>query len=124
MSVLGRHDRWVGAVAVGADGQVVSGGHDGMVRLWDPHAPDKPSRDLGHHDGPVGAVAVTADGHVVSGGADGMVRLWDPHAPDKPSRELGRHDGSVQAVAVIADGRLLVATEAAVTLFELTANLS
>jgi WD40 repeat protein len=112
----------VSAVAVSADGQVVSGGDDGVLGLWDPRAPEHPGRELGRHDGPVRAVAVSADGQVVSGGDDGVLRLWDPRAPDDPGRELGHHDYWVGAVAITADGQLLVATGAAVTLFEVTAN--
>ena len=50
---LGRHDGRVKAVAVTADGLVVSGGGDGTVRLWDPRTPGDLGRELGRHDGPV-----------------------------------------------------------------------
>jgi hypothetical protein len=51
----------VTAVAVTADGLVVSGGVDGAVRLWDPALPGDPGRELARHHDPVNAVAVTAD---------------------------------------------------------------
>ena len=42
---LGRHDGRVAAVAVLADGRVVTGGADGRVLVWDPAAPgDRPGR--------------------------------------------------------------------------------
>ena len=36
---LGRHDGPVRAVAVLADGRVVTGGNDGRVLMWDPAVP-------------------------------------------------------------------------------------
>ena len=36
---LGRHEGEVQAVAVLADGRVVTGGDDGRVLVWDPDAP-------------------------------------------------------------------------------------
>ncbi len=109
ISVVGRHDGPVRTVAVGGEGLVVSGGDDGTVRLWDPHTPDDPGRELGRHDGPVRTVAVSGEGFVVSGGLDATVRLWEPHTPDDPGRELGRHDGAVLAVAVSGVGRVVSA---------------
>ena len=44
------------------EGLVVSGGEDGVVRLWDPRNPGDPGRELGRHDRAVSAVAVTARG--------------------------------------------------------------
>jgi WD40 repeat protein len=102
--VLGRHDGWVYAVAVGPDGRVVTGGGDGL-RLWDPATPGQPGQQLGRHDSRVQAVAVGPDGQVVTGGEDGVVWLWDPATPGQPGQQLGRHDGWVYAVAVGPDGR-------------------
>ena len=68
---LGRHDGPVRAVAVLADGRVVTGGDDGRVLVWDPADPGAGPAELGRHDGPVEAVAVLADGRVVTGGTTG-----------------------------------------------------
>lgn len=62
---------------------MVSGGHDGRVRIWDPARPGIAS-ELGTHDGRVMAVAVLAGGRVVSGSQDGRVRIWDPDRPGTP----------------------------------------
>ena len=44
---LGRHDGWCGAVAVLADGRVVTGGYDGRVLVWDPAHPGAGPAELG-----------------------------------------------------------------------------
>jgi WD40 repeat protein len=103
---LGRHDGTVGAVAVLADGRVVSGGGDQRVLVWDPARPGSDPVELGRHDRPVEAVGVLPDGRVVSGGGDQRVLVWDPARPGSDPVELGRHDG-VEAVAVLADGRVV-----------------
>jgi WD40 repeat protein len=63
----------VTAVAVTADGRIISGGRDGTIRVWD-LARGRLERTLKSH-APVTAVAVTADGRVVSGGGY-TVRVW------------------------------------------------
>jgi WD domain, G-beta repeat len=73
---MGRHDLLVLAVAVLADGRVVSGGSDRRVLVWDPARPGSGSVELGRHDGPVLAVVVLPDGRVVSGGNDRRVLIW------------------------------------------------
>jgi hypothetical protein len=52
---LGRHDGSVLALAVLADGRVVSVGDDGPVLVWDPSQPGRGPVELGRHDGPVNA---------------------------------------------------------------------
>jgi WD40 repeat protein len=104
VSLLGRVNGDVRAVAVTGAGLVVSGGRDGTLRMWNPATPGDPGRELGRDEGEVWSVAVTADGLVVSGGGNGSVRLWDPGTPGNPARELGRHKGVVRALAVTADG--------------------
>jgi hypothetical protein len=108
---LGRHHGPVQAVAVLADGRVVTGGADGWVLVWDPAAPGTGPAELGRHHGPVQAMAVLADGRVVTGGADGRVLVWDPAAPGTSPAELGRYRGAVRAVAVLADGRAITGGE-------------
>jgi WD40 repeat protein len=108
---LGRHD-WVAAVAVLADGRVVTGGHDGRVLVWDPDRPGTGSVELGRYHGDVRAAAVLADGRAVTVVQDrhhesGKVLVWDPDRPGTTPVELGRRDRTVRAVAVLADGRVV-----------------
>ena len=106
-SELGRDVGVVNAVAVLADGRVVTGGGDGRVLVWDLAAPTTGAAELGRHEGWVRTVAVLADGRVVTGGDDGRVLAWDPSAPTTGPAELGRCVGAVSAVAVLADGRVV-----------------
>ena len=60
--------------------RAVSGGHDGMVRVWDLEA-GTALHTLAGHDGAVHAVAASGDGRrAVSGGVDRTVRVWDLEA--------------------------------------------
>ncbi|WP_329484275.1 trypsin-like peptidase domain-containing protein [Kribbella sp. NBC_01484] len=104
---LGRHDRAVTAVVVLPDGQVVTGGADNRVLLWDSATPGAQPVELGRHDDRVWAVAVLTDGRVVTGGEDNRVLLWDPVTRGGEPVELGRHDDIVAAVAVLPDGRVV-----------------
>ena len=67
----------VAAIAVLADGRVVSGGSDGRVLVWDPAAPGVGPIELGADSGRVMAVAGLTDGRVASGAQDSLL-LWDP----------------------------------------------
>jgi hypothetical protein len=102
---LGRHGSNVSALAVLADGRLVSGGEDGRALIWDPAHPEAAPIELGHDDVPASAATLT-DGRVGTGGADGRVLIWDPAHPGADPIELGR-DSSVGAVAVLADGRVV-----------------
>jgi WD40 repeat protein len=84
---------------------IVSGSHDGEVRLWNPADPASPGRILGCHDDQVRGIAISADGVIVTGSADGSVRLWNLRGPER-SLQLGRH-GSVMALTVLS-GRYVV----------------
>ena len=81
--VIGRHPDGVYSVAFGEiDGQptIVSGGYDGIVRLWDASSGTLRGGPLTGHHRAVRSVAFgEIDGQpvVVSGGEDGTVRLWD-----------------------------------------------
>ncbi|MFD8003825.1 WD40 repeat domain-containing protein [Streptomyces mirabilis] len=70
---LGQH-AGVWALATLPDGRIVSGGHDGQVRLWDLANPDAQTVLLDHHDRAV-VVAELPDGRVANAGQDRQIRL-------------------------------------------------
>jgi len=88
--IAGRHGSPLRAAAAGVrDGRlvVISGGEDGMIRVWDLHTGKPVLGPLAGHDGGVSTVAAgRRDGRLViaSGGFDRTVRVWDlesePHA--------------------------------------------
>ena len=98
------HDGSVRGVAVTPDGATaVSGGEDGVARVWDLSGGCEQATLAGHTDW-IRSVAVTHDGtRAVSGSDDGSVRVWDL----KDGREqasLAGHGRPVWSVAVTPDG--------------------
>jgi WD40 repeat protein len=104
---LGRRRRTIWSVAALGDEQVVSGGADGRVLIWNPADPGAGPIELGRHLGTVWSVAVLGDGRVVSGGEDGRMLVWDPVHPGSDAVELGQNTGAVVSLAALGDGRVV-----------------
>ena len=105
--VLTGHTGWVSVVAVGAlpDGApvIISGSHDGTVRVWRLADGTPVGEPLRGHDGGVSAVAAGAlpDGTpvVISGSHDGTVRVWRLADGTPVGEPLRGHTKAVWAVA-------------------------
>jgi len=101
-------------LTVGPDGrQLLAGGEDRTLRLWDLETRSNPRELTGHRDA-IQAAAIAPDGVLaVSGSADDfgasprMLLLWNLR-DGKRVRTLRGHESSVYAVAFTADGRRVV----------------
>jgi hypothetical protein len=102
------HGPPVTACALKGDGSIVlSGDHDGAVKVWDAQMGSELAT-LAGHDGPVRACAIDPNGSfIVSGGDDATLRLWDARTGSE-LRTLAGHDGPVRACAIDPNGSFIV----------------
>jgi WD40 repeat protein len=99
-------------VAFSPDGKaVVSGGEDGMVRLWDLSGKDPQAKlPVRGHDDEIRQTALSPDGRTLATTSwDGTLRLWDLGGTQPKPRETFRAVSAfATAVSFMADGRKLV----------------
>lgn len=97
------------AIAFTADAsRIVSGGGDGLVRIWDVRSGQEIAA-LSGHDAAVQAVALSPDGRrIASAGADRTLRIWDTDTHDL-LLTLRLTGPPVQRLAFSADGSRLAA---------------
>jgi WD40 repeat protein len=84
----------------------VTGGADGLVRIWDLSTGRAVGEPLGGHEGAVFAVALTdlrGRPIAVTGGADGLLRFWDLGTKRQLGNPLTGHRGPVRVVACTED---------------------
>ena len=85
------------------EARAVTGGDNGLIRLWDGQL----AHTLSGHLGMVTSVALHPDGiRLISGGIDGTVRLWEPES--EHSKTLYHHPGAVTAAAITPDGAMVL----------------
>lgn len=115
VAVLEGHVATVRALAWSAEGmRLVTGGADGVVRLWEPSGratsaeADWQSDVIAEVGSEAWAVAFSPDGaRVAAACADATARVWDVDSGRETLRCVG-HDGVVYGVAFAPDGRRLV----------------
>ena len=65
------------AMALISSNRVITGGEDGMFRVWDLAKPENLPTPIAAHDGPIRTLVLSPDRHLLaSSGLDGTVRVW------------------------------------------------
>jgi len=104
------HARWVNAVSYLPDGmQLMSGGWDESVRIWDLKSGLCSWESEGAHVGGVLSVSCSRRGdHVASGGADGTAKVWKAQGTNSALlHTLLSHGSVVHSVAFSPSGQTL-----------------
>ena len=72
------HDGVISCLQVLPDGRIVSGGHDGTLRVWSRGVDGAwQSEVLEGHSDSVYCLQVHPDGRIFSGGTESVLRIWD-----------------------------------------------
>ncbi|CEL62953.1 Vegetative incompatibility protein HET-E-1 OS=Podospora anserina GN=HET-E1 PE=4 SV=1 [Rhizoctonia solani AG-1 IB] len=103
------HSDWVRCVRFSADGSaLVSGSHDGTVRMWDVRTGQQ-TKQLLEDDSEIVSVGMSSDGRrVVCGSEDGQIRVVDGHTGDTLVSPIQAHTDLVRSVEMWADGMRFV----------------
>lgn len=91
--------------------RVITGGPDGIARIWDGRS-GQALVTLKGHRGRVGAVAWSPNSELVlTGSADGTARLWRSHI-DRFPRPIEGHRSAITSIAFSPDGKRLLTSSA------------
>ena len=104
VSTIFDHTSRINTVATLRDGRILSGGADGLIRIWDPENPSAEPVVFIAHIGQVLAIAELPDGRIASGDNHEELHIWDPDNPQPPEFTLS---ASSIALGVLPDGRLV-----------------
>ncbi|KAF8553718.1 WD40 repeat-like protein [Imleria badia] len=105
--VMSGHGDSILVLAYLPDGRrVVTGSHDGAVKVWKLENGKQERTSMKHRCRMVN-LAVTGDGtKIISGDEDGNIKVWDVESHCELAREW-THDGGCQTIAVSPDDRLI-----------------
>jgi WD40 repeat protein len=124
-NIVQGHEDLVTLVAFSPDGKtIVSGGGDGMIRLWD-NSGNPIGQPIKGHENWVSLVAFSPNGKtIVSGGGDGIIRLWD-NSGNPIGQPIKGHQVSVTSVAFSPNGKTIVSGDGngMIRLWDNSANL-
>jgi WD40 repeat protein len=100
VTASGRHDQWIGAVALSPDNRwLATGSNDTDVKLWDLTGARKEPIVLKDHSATVNSIAFSDDGRwLATGAADATARLWDMTDPMRPATLLRGQDLAITKV--------------------------
>lgn len=119
------HRDAVTALAMSPDGRTLaSGGADGMIRMWD-MATNALLGELAGHADQVSDVAFSADGALLASREswNGGLRLWDVPTMRPLGEALPEMADDVYSLAFSSQGRILASGGAAVTIWDLSAEV-
>src|SRR5664280_2764706 len=102
------HSAWIGSIAFDlGTAQILSGGHDHAVRIWDSQR-GRLIREFQGHTGVIWDVLPTPDGtRVISRSSDRTVRIWDRESA-KCMRVIAAETNCFCHMALTADGSRLI----------------
>ena len=119
LHTLNGHTDYVVSVTQLQDGRIVSGSHDGTLKVWDLTRPagEECIHTLGGHNGAIYNVIQLKDGRIVSGSEDGALKVWDLTRPagkeciatlkDTDNPVLKDPDKPVLTVIQLKDARII-----------------
>ena len=98
------------ALALSADGLLISGDQAGVVRAWDLSSrPAGKRAEASLHEGRINRLAATPDGRLIlSASDDGTVGLWNPAT--KEQMKLEGHRREVKGLAIDSSGNFAVSS--------------
>jgi len=102
------HTDSVNTMAISADGKrFVSGGNDGIIKIWD-SASGGELMTLHRHDDWISSVVFSPDGkRIISSSGDNTVKVWDS-ATGAELMTLRGHSDDVYGMAISPDGKRIV----------------
>jgi len=100
------NNAWVRAIDINDKGQVVTGGEDNIVRLWDIHSTEY--KEVGSHkDWVRDVIFYPNDNYILSAGDDKCIRVWDYESYIEVG-VLEGHKDNVSSMWLDSTGTLLV----------------